>query len=170
MTKIIITGGLGFLGQHLAKTLLKKDPDSEILLLARSKKKIFLDELTSPRVRVVYGTEISDTDSMEAHFKHADYVLHTAALISFWRKDQKRMAEVNVAGTKNIVDLCLKYEVKRLVHVSSTATIKASNNPKKPADEANDYDWQGKSKYHYGLSKYYADKEVEKGGHRAWAW
>lgn len=163
MTKILITGGLGFLGQHLAKALLNKNRDFEILILARSKNRIFLNELHTSRVNLVYGADISRIESMGDHFRNIDYVFHTAAMISFWYKDKKRMNAVNVVGTKNVVDLCLKYKVKRLVYVGSTAAIKGSNDVNRPANESNDYDWRGKSKYHYGLSKLYAKKEVEKG-------
>ena len=163
MTKILITGGLGFLGQHLVKALLNSDEDSEILILARTRARVFLNDLNNNRVKTIYGIDLSHKESMESHFSNADYVFHTAALISFWYKDKKSMDEINIGGTKNVVDLCLKYGIKRLVHVSSTAVIKGSININEAANETNDYDWKGKSKYDYGLSKLHAEKEIEKG-------
>jgi dihydroflavonol-4-reductase len=163
MTKIVITGGLGFLGQHVTKTMLETFPNSEVCILARSASSFFLSELNNNRVRVITNTNIVDQKSIENYFKDADYVIHCAATISFWHKDKQKMDEINITGTKNIVDLCLKYGIKRLVHVSSTAAIRGSTIMDEPANETNDYDWKGKSNYDYGLSKYYAEKEVEKG-------
>lgn len=163
MTKILITGGLGFLGQHVAKTLLEAYPDSSVVILARSNSEFFLSELNNSRVRIIANINIAEKQSIENYFENVDYVIHIAAMISFWHKDKHKMDEINISGTKNIVEMCLKYGIKRLVHISSTAVIRGSQTRNAPADETNGYDWKGKSKYDYGLSKFYAEQEVAKG-------
>jgi nucleoside-diphosphate-sugar epimerase len=163
MKKYIVTGGLGFLGQHVVKALLENDEDNEIIILARSAKRIFLDELNDARVKIVNDVDITQKNKLARYFQGADYVVHVAALISFWYKDRNKLSEINVTGTKNVVNACLENKITRLVHVSSTATIKGSKDIHVPANETNDYDWEEKSKYDYGLSKYYAEKEIERG-------
>ena len=51
------------------------------------------------------------------------YVIHTAGIISIENNVSEKLRQVNVGGTKNIVDLCKEYKVKRLVYVSSVHAI-----------------------------------------------
>ena len=163
MKKYIVTGGLGFLGQHVVKSLLEDNEDAEVVALARSAKQIFLDELNDARVKIINDVDITQKNKLVHYFQGADYVVHAAALISFWYKDRNKLREINVTGTRNVVEACLENKITRLVHVSSTAAIKGSKDIHAPADETNVYDWEEKSKYDYGLSKYYAEKEIERG-------
>ena len=50
-------------------------------------------------------------------------VIHTAAIVSISSKVDKKVVDVNVNGTKNIVELCLRHKVKKLVHTSSVHAI-----------------------------------------------
>ncbi len=160
MHRFLITGGLGFLGQHLIKCILERYPQCHVTVLARSDRARLFKETSDKRVTVIHADIL---DPIMDHFQDIDCVFHVAAMISFWYKDRQSMNKINVEGTRKIVGLCLKHHVRRMVHISSTATIKGSNKHESPADEQSDYDWKGKSRYDYGLSKYYAEKEVEKG-------
>ena len=86
MAKLVITGGLGFLGQYVTQAVLKTMEDCEIVILARSKREIFLEELKDKRVKIIYGADITQKSTIEKYFPGADYVIHVAAMISFWYK------------------------------------------------------------------------------------
>lgn len=123
-----------------------------------------MSELHDKRVKIISNIDITKKESLEKYFKNVDYVIHLAALISFWYKDREKMYDINITGTKNVVELCLKYRIKRLIHASSTAAINGSKKIIEPADETYGFSWKEKSKYDYGISKYCAEKEVERGG------
>ena len=161
--KIIVTGGLGFLGQHLVYGLTEKNPKSEIVILARSRRPFFLSDLNrNKNIIIIYDTDILDPDSIEEYFKDADTVFHTAAMISFWRKDKKKLFQQNVTGTENIVNLCNKYN-NRLIYISSTAALGFNNDKDNPADEEFMFNWRKAGKFAYMLSKYHAEEKVKQG-------
>ena len=160
MNNFLVTGGLGFLGQHVVARILSDYKECKVLILARSKREVFLKELHDRRIKIEYGIDITKKDQIQKYFSNIDYVIHVAAVISFWDKDQELMYNINIKGTRNISELCKDFKVKRLVHIGSTAAIKGGEDVNNPADERTDYDFKGKSKYYYGLSKFYAEREL----------
>ena len=88
-----------------------------------------------------------------------DLVFHVAANTSIWRKEAEEQIADNWQGTKNIVDACLKRQVKRLVHVSSIAAYDCN------AGTLNEDNEQlgAVSKSPYAYSKYKAEEEVRAG-------
>lgn len=57
-----------------------------------------------------------------------DYVFHVAASVSYWDKLNAQQFDINVNGTKNVVEACLAHKVKRLIHTSSIVAIGANLN------------------------------------------
>ena len=113
MTKIIVTGATGFLGFNLVKRL--KNMGFVVIGLGRNiQKGEKLKELGIEFVSV----DLLEKEKLNAIFKNVDYVFHCAAKSSVWG-DYKFFYKANVEGTKNITDLCLKNNVKRLIYVSS---------------------------------------------------
>ena len=161
MKNILITGGMGFLGQHLINTLLRQNPDYDITVLDRANPGFFISGLSGKKnIRIISNIDISNINSLDPHFKGIDAVFHLAAFVSFWRKDKKVLMHTNVGGTKNVLQLCKKYNVKRMIYVSSTAALGFNNDKDNPAAETLKYDW-GKAKgLNYMLSKYHAEQQV----------
>ncbi|THB65131.1 MAG: NAD-dependent epimerase/dehydratase family protein, partial [Spirochaetaceae bacterium] len=160
MEKIVITGGLGFLGQYTATSLIEKYPQAQVIILARSQRPVFLADIKNhPRLQIEYGIDLLKPETMEAFFANADLVVHGAAMVSFWRKDRKKMLEQNWGGTRVVLDLCKKNAVGKLVYISSTAAIGYSDDKDMPADENLDFDWSKAGKYAYAYSKYLAEQE-----------
>ncbi len=159
---IVVTGGLGFLGQHLTHQLQQRYPDSAITLLDRSQRDLFMPDLaTDPNISIVTDIDLLDSKSIEPYFEQADTVFHTAAMISFWRKDKKQLFENNITGTQNVVDLCGKHGTEKLVYVSSTAAMGYNNLKHIPTDEAVIFDWKKAKKFSYMLSKHLAELRVK---------
>jgi len=162
MRKILITGGLGFLGQHLVHFIRQGYPDAAITILARSHKKFFLEDFSEDaNIKIVYNTDLNDPSTLQRHLSGIEIVFHAAAMISFWRKDRKALYRSNIDGTQNLIDLCLQYGIKRLIYISSTAAIGYNNNEDIPADETFKFKWKKAYMCAYMMSKYLAEERVK---------
>lgn len=161
MKKVIITGGMGFLGQHLVKELATRMPDSRITILDRVKPPFFdpsIDRLQN--VEAIGGIDVTSGEICR-YFADTDIVFHLAAYISFWRKDKDELFRINVGGTENVVKACLDNKVKKLVYVSSTAALGYNNDKNNPMDESFEYAWEKAKGFEYMLSKYHAERKVK---------
>lgn len=67
--------------------------------------------------------DILDLVSLERAMEQVDYVVHAAAVVSFVPRDNAAMVKVNVEGTANVVNACLKQGIRKLCHVSSVAAL-----------------------------------------------
>src|ERR1700736_3019933 len=115
--KILITGGTGFLGSHLARRLTADGHAVTVLRRASSN--------TSALEDVNVGYEIGDVGdgpSVRQAADGQDVVIHVATSVT-GDGARPECHEINVAGTRSVVDACLDARVKRLVHVSSIAAI-----------------------------------------------
>ena len=123
--KILIIGGVGFIGSFLAKEILK-EPVKEVILydnFQRGKIDNIEDSLKDPRCSVYpYGGDIREVDILDKAMEGVDYVFHLAAMWILHCKDFPRTAfEVNIAGTFNVLEACVKHKVKKLIYSSSSS-------------------------------------------------
>lgn len=120
---ILITGGCGFLGVHLARFLLKKE--YKVILLD-------ITPLTAKdldgKVKTV-NIDIRDKKIINDFCKKLkiDYVVHAAAALPI-AHDRKIIFDINVNGTRNVLDAALTNKVKRMVFISSTAVYGVPKN------------------------------------------
>jgi dihydroflavonol-4-reductase len=112
MSKVLVTGGKGFLGQHLVNELNQRG--HEVRILARPHTGIVNDQC----VEICY-TDIRDSQGVEDAVRNMDYVIHLASNFRKGGSDKKEAFSVNVQGTENVLFACLKHAVKRLVHCST---------------------------------------------------
>jgi dihydroflavonol-4-reductase len=115
--KVVITGISGLLGSKLADAYLLQG--YEVFGIKRKGTKI--PDLDT-RIKIFEG-DITDTILLEDVFQDSDLVIHTAAVVSFDRRDKEIMFETNVIGTKAVVDTCLVLKVPKLIHISSVAAL-----------------------------------------------
>ncbi len=155
MKRVLITGGTGFVGANLAEALVRRG--CEVRILRRSTSS--LQALGGTDVQHCIG-DVRDPTSLKPAVRSCDTVFHTAAVVKFWKARWKEQREVNVTGTRNVVDACLSEGVKRLVHVSSIAAL---GHPlgQQPANEDTAYNWGEIPGYKY--SKRLAEIEIFKG-------
>ena len=123
--KILIIGGVGFIGSFLAKEILK-EPVKEVILydnFQRGKIDNIEDSLKDPRCSVFpYGGDIREVDILDKAMEGVDYVFHLAAMWILHCKDFPKTAfEVNIAGTFNVLEACVKHKVKKLIYSSSSS-------------------------------------------------
>ena len=158
---IVITGGCGFLGQHLTKLLLGELPTCRITLLDLNEPnpKSYYAFTNEKRVKYLTGKNICDVGSIEHAFDNVDVVFHLAGVVAFSVKDKKKLYAVNINGTKNVYTLSVKSGVKRFIHVSSVAALGYNDKKNDPISEDFTFDWEVANKYkkYYMISKHEAD-------------
>lgn len=153
---ILLTGGTGFLGKYIIEELGSRG--EQVRILVRNPAKV--RDLPS-YVEVIQG-DVLDVLSIERAMEGVDYVIHSAAVVSFWKKRHAEMREINITGTANMVNAALVNKVKKFVQISSIAALGRPENPIGPLDEKTKW---VKSKVNpvYGRSKYLAELEVYRG-------
>jgi UDP-glucose 4-epimerase len=122
-TKILVTGGAGFIGSHIVELLLQ-EPVREVVVLddfvrgtARNLERSESDE----RLRVVTGS-ITDAELVHSLMEGCDYVFHLAALwLHECVHEPRKAIDVNVVGTYNVIEAAQAAGVKRVVYSSSAS-------------------------------------------------
>lgn len=150
---VLLTGATGFLGQYLLPELVENG--YQVRVLARNPEK-FKNPFPE-KVEVVQG-DILDVVALEKAFEGIKYVIHSAAMVNFWKRMRPRMKEINVQGTANMVDIAQEMGVDKFVQISSVAAL-GRTGLEKTIDETAKWR-EGKYNTYYGYTKYLAEKEV----------
>lgn len=135
MAKVLVTGGNGFLGSWTVKKLIEAGHEVTCLLRPQSD----VSELKGLHFQRVNG-DVTHLDSLVKAFQGMDGVFHLAGLIAYKASERRKMEKVNVQGTKNVIEACLKNKIPRLVHVSSVVAIGASYDKSHVLNEESPYE------------------------------
>ncbi|MFS2035043.1 NAD-dependent epimerase/dehydratase family protein [Polaromonas sp. CT11-55] len=123
--KLVLVGGAGLIGSHTVDHLIKEDVREIVIYdnFVRGRVENLHQALKDPRVRIFdAGGDVLQTDILEAALEGADGVFHLAALWLLQCHEYPRSAfDVNVRGTFNVMEACVKKGVKRLVYSSSAS-------------------------------------------------
>jgi UDP-glucose 4-epimerase len=123
--KVVVIGGAGFIGSHVVDALTREDVREIVVYdnFTRGRRESLTEALTDPRVSIFdAGGDICQTDVLAAALDGSDGVFHLAALWLLQCHDYPRAAfDVNVHGTFNVLDACIKAGVQRLVFSSSAS-------------------------------------------------
>jgi len=112
--RILITGGVGFLGVHLSRKLIKQKHKVILFDIAPLDAKDLIGKVT-----YIKG-DIRNKKSVNAAIAGCDFVVHAAAALPI-QHSKKIIYETNIDGTRNVLEASLKNKVKRFVYISSTA-------------------------------------------------
>jgi len=123
--RVMVIGGAGFIGSFVVAELLK-EPVAEVLVydnFTRGKKEYLKEQLKDNRCTVCpNGGDIREIDILNDTMQGMDYVVSLAAMWLLHCKDFPRTAfDVNIAGTFNILEACVKNNIKKLVWSSSAS-------------------------------------------------
>lgn len=123
--KILVIGGAGFIGSFVVQELLRH-PVSQVVIydnFTRGKTENLSQVLDDPRVTIFPdGGDIRDLDVLNAAMAGMDYVFHLAAMWLLHCRDYPRTAfDVNIQGTFNVLEACVKNGIKKLVYSSSAS-------------------------------------------------
>lgn len=123
--KLVVIGGAGLIGSHTVDHLIKDDVKEVVIYdnFVRGRAENLHNALKDPRVRIYdVGGDVMQTDILESALDGADGVIHLAALWLLQCHEYPRTAfDVNVRGTFNVMEACVKKGVKRLVYSSSAS-------------------------------------------------
>lgn len=111
---IVITGATGHLGNVLVRKLVNQDKKVRALILPGED----IASLEGLEVEKVEG-DVRVPDSLRRAFEGAEIVYHCAGVISILPGQQKQLYQVNVLGTRNVVNMCIETGIKRLIYTSS---------------------------------------------------
>ena len=159
-SKVLVTGGAGFIGSNLIEVLLEQN--NKVICLdnfmtgKRENIKAFLDNSDF----VLIEGDIRDLATCRKACEGVDYVLHQAALGSVPRslKDPMSSAEVNISGFVNVLFAAQEAKVKRFVYAASSSTYGDSEVLPKVEEEI------GKPLSPYAITKYVNELYAENFG------
>lgn len=121
----VVTGAAGHLGSHVVRELLSQGKQVRALVLPNETCPDFID--VNRHMLTEYTGNVCDPSSLVQIFDDIlpgkFIVIHCAGIISIVKKEDRRVYDVNVGGTANIIEICKKYPVKRLVYISSVHAI-----------------------------------------------
>ena len=157
--KILVTGGTGFLGSYIIKELVEKN--YMVRAIRRGNKQPgWIPSSILQQVEWVEG-DILDVVSLEDAMDGIDTVIHSAAVVSFVKKERNLMYQVNVEGTANVVNIALEKNIEKLVHISSVAALGRNATGGRVNEEKK---WEdNKINTHYAKSKFKAELHVWRG-------
>jgi len=149
--RILVIGGAGFIGSHVVDELTKEDV-KEILIydnFCRGTLDNLSEALRDPRVKVFeLGGDICQIDILDSAMEGIDYVFHLAALWLLQCYEFPRAAfEVNIGGTFNVLESCVRHKIKRLIFSSSASVY--GDAVEIPMSESHPYN----NKTFYGATK-----------------
>ena len=118
--KILVTGGAGFIGKHLVKYLLDKGNTITIFDNFSNSEEKSLEYYIKSGVKIVNG-DIRKFDEILKETEDQDVLIHLAAKISVSQSilNPSETFDVNVDGTKNVLEACKKNYVKKIIIASS---------------------------------------------------
>lgn len=156
--KILITDAIGMLGFQLIKDLIKKGENLRVLR--------FQSEDVSHLEKYKNNLEIIDADLLdisllEDALQGIEQVFHCKELVSFHPQDEQKLFDINIVGTRNIVNVALSLAVKKVVFVSSTLAFGNYVFKKKITEKTK---WiEHDDNTIYSISKHHAELEIHRG-------
>ena len=151
MRKILITGGTGFVGSHLVEELIRQDNEITILAMQNPIENIEVENLELLRnkgAKVFFG-DLRSVETLNDAVQGNDIVIHLAGISRPMNIPKQMYYDINEVGTINLFNVCNKYKIKKIVHVSSVSVLGLSPNGV-PLKEDHYHDLHGDD---YGMSK-----------------
>jgi len=122
-SRIVVTGGAGFIGSHIVDQLLEKDVREVVVLddFVRGTRTNLESASRDPRLRLVKGS-IADRELLRSVIDGTQYVFHLAALwLHECVHEPRRAIEINVEGTYNVAEAAHELGVRKVVYSSSAS-------------------------------------------------
>lgn len=167
---ILVTGATGMVGAHLLMTLAQQHDtiratrrESSSLKAVENIFRFFGKEKAEELMQKVewVNADLRDPEQIQKALKGVDTIYHTAAIVSFQKKDDQMMIENNREATANLIDFALENHVSKFCHVSSIASLEKI--PEKKLTNEDNIWKSDKNKNAYSISKFQSEMEVWRG-------
>lgn len=112
--KIAITGGSGFVGQHLLEDMGHSNYTLRIITRNASKKTVHL-----PAGSEIVEADLTNYQSLLKAFEGMDVIVNIAAEV----RDQNLLAETNISGTQNLIKAAIENNISKIIHLSSVGVV-----------------------------------------------
>ncbi len=156
---VFVTGGTGFLGSYILQELVTKGYRVRAMRRGNNEPK-WIPRHILDKVEWVEG-DVLDVVALADAMEGAEYVIHSAAVVSFFKKERSMMYKVNVEGTANVVNTALELGIKKMLHISSVAALGRKENGNHVNEETK---WEeSRLNTHYAKSKFKAELEAWRG-------
>lgn len=149
--KILVTGGTGFLGEHIVRELCEAG-QHEVTVLSRSKSPV----LSALGVTQISGS-VTEGDELEKAIAGCEGVFHVAGVVSRDPDDSQRMMRTHIDGTRRVMESAARASVRRVVLVSTSGTVAVSAS-ERIHDEQSGYATEVAAGWPYYASKIYQEK------------
>lgn len=160
MSKVLITGATGFIGNHVTRLCLEQGDEVRVMVMVGEDR----SPLAGMDVEYVEGN-LLDADSLARAVQGVDKLYHLAALFAVWTKDPDLHYKINVEGTRHIMNAAQAAGIEKIVYTSSIAAIGTDGKGTPSTEDTPFTSWHFASEYI--MSKYISHLEVKsrvKGG------
>lgn len=152
--KCLVTGATGFVGTNLVHELVKVGWDVRASGMHGDTTKYIVHLPIEIKM-----ADITKTGEVDEIVKGCDIVFHVAGDTSFWKHYFKRQRRINVNGTLNVAEACLKHGVKRMVYTSTVDVLGYDPTGGAITEETGKFNFDNMG-YNYGETKLEAEKKL----------
>jgi dihydroflavonol-4-reductase len=118
MSRVLVTGGAGFIGSHLVALLVERGQSVRVLELPTAP----VDHLPLKQIELVHG-DIRDRSCVEKAVRGCDEVYHLAANPHLWARPRSLFRQVNYLGAVNLMEAALAAGARRILHTSTESIL-----------------------------------------------
>ncbi len=161
MTTYLVTGGTGFLGQHLVRQLLRDD-QAQVVVLARSRDR----SLERLGARFVKGSVLEPED-LDAALQGVDGIYHLAGKVERNLERSHTLHTLHVTGTRHVIEAAGRAGVRRVVVASTSGTVGVTRDGHTIPDDRAEHATEIVKGWPYYLSKVYAERAAIAAARRA---
>ena len=148
--KVIITGATGFIGRNIAEKL--HSNDVKVITTGRSEE---VGQLLTKQGIEFVKADITKQNEINSVFSKSDFVIHCAARAGDWG-NYSEFYDVNVNGTKNIINACKDNDIKRIIFISTPSVYYSGKDRYDIKENAP----LPSKQFYYGKTKLIAEKEL----------
>ena len=152
MTRALVIGGTGFVGSNISLRLVERHWDVRIMERPEASREL----LEGGPFEFVCG-DVLEPETLPPAMQGIDVIFHAAGVVDYWNQGVERMYQVNVEGTRNVMEAALRSGVERVVYVSSTAAM--GIHPDELVDETYHFNVK-EERFVYGHSKHLAEEII----------